>query len=143
MSCLENLNKNLQAALALHVNAKFAHWNVRGPGFFSIHKLFDDLQAAALDWADTMAEQVGYMEEEAQGTAKQAANSYLGPYKVGVADEKAHVNAILEQLEKFEEKTRKAIDDALEEGDQPVADIFIEVTRGACKYIYLFQSHLK
>lgn len=142
MSCVVNLNKNLKAALALHINAKSSHWNVRGANFMATHELFDDLQAEALKWADTMAEQLGYMGKEAEATAKLVGTSYIGLHKVGVADAEQHIKALLSQLEKFEKENRKAIDDAMKDNDQPVADIFIEVTRSACKYIYFLKSHL-
>ena len=35
------LNRHLAAAIDLHAQVKQAHWNVRGPTFIGIHKLFD------------------------------------------------------------------------------------------------------
>jgi len=143
MSCAENLNKNLKAALALHINFKSSHWNLRGKEFIAVHKLFDEAQEAALDWADTMAEQLGYMDKEAEATAKLIGTSYIGPHKVGVAPVQSHIRAALSQLEKFESEMKKALDEALDEGEQVIADVFIEISRGVAKYIYLIGSHLK
>ena len=44
------LNQHLADTLDLHAQTKYAHWNVKGPGFISLHKLFDEL--ADKDTAD-------------------------------------------------------------------------------------------
>ena len=56
---VELLNKHLAAAIDLHAQVKQAHWNVRGPGFISIHELFDKVAVAVEDYSDSIAERVG------------------------------------------------------------------------------------
>lgn len=50
------LNKHLAAAIDLQGQIKQAHWNVRGPTFIAVHKLFDQVAETALDAADRLAE---------------------------------------------------------------------------------------
>ncbi len=45
-----------QHALSLHLDAKQAHWNVQGPTFISLHKLFDKVADFALSLRDGSAE---------------------------------------------------------------------------------------
>jgi hypothetical protein len=48
------LNQNLADILDLQLQAKHAHWNVKGPGFFSLHELFDkvaeELEGSRARW---------------------------------------------------------------------------------------------
>jgi len=53
---VELLNKHLAAAIDLHAQMKQAHWNVRGPGFMAIHKLFDKVSVEAENYSDLIAE---------------------------------------------------------------------------------------
>src|SRR2546426_964962 len=39
------LNERLADAIDLQTQAKQAHWNVKGPQFIALHKLFDELRA--------------------------------------------------------------------------------------------------
>jgi starvation-inducible DNA-binding protein len=41
--CIELPNTRLADALDLMMQAKQAHWNVRGPSFFGPHQLFDEV----------------------------------------------------------------------------------------------------
>ena len=141
--CADLLNRNLAAAIDLHARAKHAHWNVTGPAFIGVHKLFDKIAGDADDWADTMAERARYLGVEAPGTAKTAALSFLGPYTVGIAGTQVHLAAINRSLETFCGSTRSAIASCLGLKDQASADVFIEITRAADKDTYLVRSHLE
>ena len=37
------LNQRLAEAIDLQTQCKQAHWNVKGPSFIALHKLFDDV----------------------------------------------------------------------------------------------------
>ena len=44
----ELLNQSLADLSDLYSQTKQAHWNVRGPSFIALHKLFDDLADACV-----------------------------------------------------------------------------------------------
>ncbi len=67
------LNENLADAIHLSLQAKQAHWNVRGPAFFPLHELFDKLYDEAGDWADLLAERAVQLGGIAEGTLAQIA----------------------------------------------------------------------
>ena len=52
------LNARLADCIDLQTQTKQAHWNVRGPQFISLHKLFDEVYAAVGDYVDLIAERV-------------------------------------------------------------------------------------
>ena len=46
-SIIDILNKHLADAIVLQLQAKQAHWNIWGPNFVGLHKLFDRVAAQA------------------------------------------------------------------------------------------------
>lgn len=137
------LNRHLAAAIDLHAQVKQAHWNVRGPAFIAIHELFDKVADVVEGYSDTIAERAGALGGAAEGTLPIALDrSFLEPYKLGVAGEKAHVTAVTAALAAFGDSARKAIDEAAAFGDQDTSDVFTEVSRGIDQQLWLVESHL-
>ena len=62
------LNQNLSTGLDLALQAKQAHWNVKGPSFLQLHELFDTIYAEATAWNDLMAERAVQLGGIAEGT---------------------------------------------------------------------------
>ncbi len=61
------LNQRLAVSIDLQLQAKQAHWNVRGPHFYSLHKLFDEVVEQAIEFTDTIAERVAAWGESPRG----------------------------------------------------------------------------
>jgi starvation-inducible DNA-binding protein len=140
---VELLNRHLAAAIDLHAQVKQAHWNVRGPAFIAIHELFDKVGDLVESYSDTIAERAAALGGTAEGTVHVAVErSFLEPYKLGVADEKAHLTAVTAALATFGASACKAIDEAAAFGDQDTSDVFTEVSRGVDKQLWLVESHL-
>ena len=55
-SVIEILNEHLADAIDLQLQAKQAHWNIKGPNFVGLHELFDQVAAQAREYADQIAE---------------------------------------------------------------------------------------
>jgi len=140
---IELLNNHLAAAVDLHGQVKQAHWNVRGPGFIAIHKLFDKVSEAVEDFSDQLAERAGGLGGTAHGTVQVAAErSFLVPYPHGIADEKSHVFAVASSLAAFGQSAREAIDQVTKFGDGATADLFTEIVRGIDQQLWFVESHL-
>jgi len=138
---VELLNANLATALDLALSAKQAHWNVKGPTFFSLHALFDQIAAAAHAWADDLAERAVQLGGIADGTVGAiAARSRLGAYpKVG-GD--GHLAVVVDRLAGFAASARAAIDAAGSAGDAVTSDLFTEITGAADKQLWMTEAHL-
>jgi starvation-inducible DNA-binding protein len=136
------LNRHLAAAIDLHAQIKQAHWNVRGPTFIAIHELSDKVADVVEEYSDKIAERAGTLGGTAEGTAQIAAGrSFLEPYPLGVADEKAHIAAATAALASFGESARNAIDESDQFGDIDTSDLFTEVSRGIDYQLWLVESH--
>src|SRR3954452_18688731 len=71
----ELLNGTLADLNDLKSQTKYAHWNVKGPSFYSLHLLFDQLASGFDEHIDTIAERIASLGGVAHGTVRQAAKS--------------------------------------------------------------------
>lgn len=139
---IDMLNKHLAAAIDLHAQVKQAHWNVRGLAFIAVHELFDKVAAEIEEFSDLIAERAASLGGTADGTVQVAAKeTFLKPYKLGIADEVQHIEAVAQALAKFGESTREAISKADDLGDPTTADLFTQITRGIDLQLYFVESH--
>jgi starvation-inducible DNA-binding protein len=138
------LNQHLADAFDLLSQAKQAHWNVKGPDFWQLHKLFDEVAEAAEEWVDEIAERVTALGGYATGTVRMAAAATALPeFPDDITDGMDHVKALAERVAAFTNSARRAIDQTDQLGDADTADLFTEVSRGADKYLYFLEAHLQ
>ena len=137
------LNDNLADAIHLTLQAKQAHWNVKGPGFYPLHELFDKLYDEAGDWADLLAERAVQLGGIAEGTLAEVSKSTrLQAYPPTLAAGRAHLEALIDSLSGFARTVRAAAGKAGESGDSDTEDLFTEISRGADKMLWFLEAHL-
>jgi starvation-inducible DNA-binding protein len=138
------LNARLADALDLQLQAKQAHWNVKGPSFIALHQLFDKVAAETTGHVDELAERITALGGIAEGTVQAVAGrSRLDPYPLEIADGRAHLDALAAALAKFGKAVRKSIDDAAKAGDADTSDLFTGISRAADKSLWLVEAHLQ
>ncbi len=137
------LNARLADAIDLRSQVKVAHWNVKGPEFIALHKLFDEVASAVDEYVDLLAERAVQLGGFAEGTARKAADkSSLDEYSAtGGAEE--HVPEVADALAAFGRPTRQAIQMAMDAEDQDTADILVEISRGVDKWLWFVEAHLQ
>ena len=138
------LNARLADAIDLQMQAKQAHWNVKGPQFIALHELFDGVAAAMAGHVDEMAERITALGGVAEGTVQVvAARSKLDPYPIEISEGRAHIDALAEALARCGKAVRKAIDEAAKAGDADTSDLFTGVSRELDKQLWLVEAHLQ
>jgi starvation-inducible DNA-binding protein len=135
------LNARLADAIDLRTQVKVAHWNVKGPQFIALHKLFDDVATDVDEYVDLIAERAVQLGGTADGTARQVAErSSLDEY-AGNGTGEQHVAAVADVLADFGKSVRQAVTTSSDAGDQDTADIFTEVSRGVDKWLWFVEAH--
>lgn len=138
------LNARLADVIDLGIQAKQAHWNVKGMEFMQLHELFDKLAECAYEWTDTIAERAVALGGIAEGTVEAVGKATtLARYPLTITDGKAHVERLTAALATFGEQLRSAIDRADELEDKGTADVFTEIVRGADKNLWFIEAHLQ
>ena len=67
------MNQRLADAVDLQLQIKQAHWNVKGPHFIGLHKLFDKIHESIESYVDMIAERIVQLGGIAEGTVRIAA----------------------------------------------------------------------
>jgi starvation-inducible DNA-binding protein len=139
---IQLMNERLADAVDLQSQVKQAHWNVKGPSFIGLHKLFDDVDEAVESYVDLIAERIVQLGGVAEGTVRvSASRTRLPEYPLTIADGMAHVEALSRALSAFGQSARATIDEADALDDADTADIFTEVSRGIDKWLWFVEAH--
>ncbi len=138
-----DLNQLLADAADITMQAKQAHWAVRGPNFIALHKLFDDVYAHGGEWSDSIAERIAALGGQPHGTLQAAARATrLEPYPLDLVAEKGHVERLSLALAAFGANVRAAIDAFASLGDADSADLATEISREVDKDLWFVEAHL-
>lgn len=138
------LNQQLADLFDLMTQAKFAHWNVKGANFISLHKLFDDLATTLDGHVDTVAERLTALGGTAMGTARMAAAASTVPeFPHSTINGNAVVSVLADRCASVGKSVRDGIDKSDELGDRDTADVLTAVSRDLDKNLYFLESHLQ
>ncbi len=141
---IELLNARLADAIDLQLQAKQAHWNVKGPNFIALHGLFDTLAGELGGPIDDLAERITALGGVAEGTVQVVgARSKLEAYPLELTEGLAHVDALAAAVARFGKSVRKASDDAGKAGDADTSDLFTGISRSVDKHLWLLEAHLQ
>src|SRR5579871_6645364 len=89
------LQERLGDAIDMALQAKQAHWNVKGPDFIALHELFDKVAEALEDHVDLIAERIVQLGGIALGTLESLKERTTLPiYPVEISSGKEHVAAL-------------------------------------------------
>src|SRR5262245_33550913 len=136
------LNQLLADAADLTMQAKQAHWALRGPNFIALHKLFDEVYEHAGEWSDTIAERVSALGQQPRGTLQSAAAATrLEPYPVDLVTDREHVERFSLALARFGSYVREAIEAFDKLGDAGSMDLATEVSREGDKGLWFVEAH--
>ncbi|MDF1563039.1 MAG: DNA starvation/stationary phase protection protein Dps [Deltaproteobacteria bacterium] len=138
------LNRNLATGLDLALQAKQAHWNVKGPAFLQLHELFDRLHAEVSAWNDQLAERAVQLGGVAAGTLQAIVPSTpLSPYPGDAVAGTEHLRALVDAVRTYTRSLRASIDAAERLKDPATADLFTELVRGADEKLWMLEAHLQ
>lgn len=138
------LNDRLADAIALGLQAKQAHWNVKGPHFKQLHELFDAVNALALEWADELAERAVQLGGVAEGLPGQVLDrSRLPAFPTRAADARGWVEAMATAVEFTANALRADIEEATAAGDAVTADLLTSIAGAADKQLWFVEAHLE
>ena len=136
------LNQRLADCIDLQTMCKQAHWNVKGPQFIALHKLFDEINEAVEEYVDLLAERITQLGGVAEGTARAVAErTTLPEYPLTISSGADHVAVLSDALAVFGRTARIGIEEMNELEDADSADILTEVSRGIDKWLWFVEAH--
>ena len=139
---IELLNQRLADSIDLQTQCKQAHWNVKGPAFIALHKLFDEINEDVEEYVDLVAERIVQLGGIAEGTVGVVAGrTSLVDYPLVLSKGAEHVAALSDALAAFGRTVRVGIEEMNELEDAGSADILTEISRGVDKWLWFVEAH--
>lgn len=138
------LNEALANTSILNIKTKKFHWDVVGPQFMSLHKLWDEQYETLAEYADEIAERARMLGGFPIGTAKGFLRlTVLEEYPGDVPDATHAVQTLLSDHESIVRSLRKAIDRCESEyEDKGTADFLTGLLKGHEKMAWMLRSFL-
>ena len=136
------LQERLASAIDVQLQAKQAHWNVKGPSFIALHELFDAVVGEATTWVDDIAERLVALGGVADGRPQTvSATSIVPAYPLEIHAGPDHVEALATALAAFGESVRSGIASAGDAGDAGTEDLFTGISQAVDKQLWFVESH--
>ena len=136
------LNRRLADAIDLQCQCKQAHWNVKGPQFISLHRLFDETHDEGMEYVDRLAERVVQLGGTAEGTVRVAAErSELDEFPIRMSKGSDHIKSLGTALAAFGSRMRFAVLEMDELEDVVSADLCTEISSGIDKSLWFVEAH--
>jgi starvation-inducible DNA-binding protein len=138
------LNSRLADCRDLQTQTRQAPCHVKGPYFSGLHTLFDDINEDVEHNLETIAERAAHLGGALERTIRAvAAKSSLLENPVTPSSGRDHVTALADTLASFRRNVWQAIGQANEAGDTVTAGVFIQVSRGIDKWLWMVQANLQ
>ncbi len=130
-------------AVDLYNATRQAHWNVKGPHFGELHRLFEEFYTALATATDDLAERIVQLGGTACGTTQVLAQgTRLPPYPTDLYAGMDHVQALADRYAQVAKALREGIGQTDEAGDADTADLLTEQSRATDKMLWMLEAHL-
>ncbi len=140
---IERLQQHMADNHELYDQTKVAHWNVKGPNFWQLHQLFDELAEMIHPYIDMMAERITLLGGFAKGTSRQTSEATtIEEFPDGPQDGETYLRELQARFAAHADNSRKHAE-AVAEDDPSSEDLFIEVSRTVDKALYFIEAHLQ
>lgn len=138
------LNKTLASVLDLYFQLKQAHWNIKGPDFFSLHLLFDKIAEEVEGQADIIAERIMALGGTALGTTQEIVkNSGLRVYPTNIFSGVDHIEHLAHNVAILGELLNEKIDQTAELNDMVTNEIYVDLRRLLDKNLWFIEAHIQ
>jgi len=138
------LNQTLASTSDLYAQLKHAHWNIKGPQFIAMHKLFDEIAEEIEGHVDTVAERITALGGTAFGTIQDVVkNTQLRVLPTNVFAMEQLLEHVTHNFAILSELCRECMDRSEELDDMATNDIYVDLTRSLDKNLWFLEAHLQ
>ncbi len=137
------LKQFLATTFAYYLKAHYFHWNVEGPDFVSLHKLFSKIYEDSFGAIDPIAEYIRTEEEYAPGSFERFQELSLIQGQTKVPRARLMIEELLADTQTMKDLSKNLFDQATEVGREDVANFAAERQSAHGKYAWQLKSLLK
>lgn len=118
------------------------HWNITGPSFGPLHKLFDDVYGETQGRIDKVAERIRQVGGVATGSMKEFLDDATLAEEVGaLGDSQEMLRKLVADLETLSRDARRIVLET--ESDQGTVNMFADMVEGIDKDAWFLRAHIQ
>ncbi len=137
------LNQEVANFGVLYVKLHSFHWFVKGPQFYQLHMLFENLYDEVTEHFDAVAERILMLEERPYATLKE----YLGAATIKEATNQENeiemIKSLVADFQMIDQEITEAIGLAQEAGDEVTVDMLLGMSSSFQKHLWMLRTLLK
>ena len=137
------LKQFLASSFAYYLKAHMFHWNVEGPDFVQLHKLFSKIYEDAFDSIDQTAEFIRTEDEYTPGSLERFRELSLIQDQTKIPRARLMIEELLADTQTMKDLSKSLFDAATEAGREDVADFAASRQGAHGKYGWQLKSLLK
>ncbi|MFC7203202.1 DNA starvation/stationary phase protection protein Dps [Haloferax namakaokahaiae] len=143
-SSAQMLGQVLADATDILSQLRTAHWNVKGPEFYQLHELFEEIAESVEEDIDKIAERAAALGATVSGTVRTSASASQIPELPSSAVEGVELVSILaDRLAVFDAILGETIRAAQANGDIDTVDLLNDISRRVSKDLWFLEAHLQ
>ncbi|WP_170008009.1 Dps family protein [Bacillus fonticola] len=139
---MKSVNKQVANWTVLYVKLHNFHWFVKGPQFFTLHELYEQLYNEAHEHIDDLAERLLALEGQPVATMKEVLE--IATIKEGAGNENAEqmVATTAEDFTILIDELKEGMDLADTVGDETTGDMLLSIHQSLEKHVWMLNSFL-
>lgn len=140
---VDGLSCMLADTYLLYLKTQNFHWNVTGPDFYALHKMFEEQYEQLAEAADTLAERIRAIGAKAPGSFSEFLKMTSLEEAGDDLSAAGMIEALLKDHEALAAAANRMIEAAQEDGDEVSADMMIERKTEHDKIAWMLRSTLE
>lgn len=142
LNSIKHLNKILIDLINLRLIFKTAHWNIKCKAFFSLHKMFDEIQEMLDAYTDNVAEQITALAGKTKTSLSEIYETRLNKNNIIDIDSTVYIENLVSILVVFIDYCRESMLE-LDEKDKITSNYLQELILNLHKILYFLESHIQ
>lgn len=128
----------------LQSQTKQAHWNIKGPDFIALHKMFDKFSDQLIEIIDEIAESITRLGGTPMGTIRNAViNSLLSDFPTIPFTQINYLSALASKYSIFLDHLLISADRIGQIGDPTTQNYYLEIARDIEKILWFIEATLE
>ena len=139
---IQTVNRQIANWTVLYVKLHNYHWFVKGPQFFTLHELYEQLYNEAHTYIDDLAERLLALDGTPVATMKEALEIATIKEATGTETAEQMVQTTQDDFEILIDEFKDGMILAEEVGDETTADMLLSIHQSLEKHVWMLKSFL-
>ena len=139
---IDGLRVYLASNMVLYLKTHSAHWNITGPNFFELHKMFEDQYNELWKQVDTIAEKVRELDEFITVSPMDQIKLSIIEPEQGITDDKGYVHSLFKDHNRMISLLNVVFKLAESENNQAIMNYIAERLDSHAKMRWFLKSSL-